>query len=167
MVYNWLCYYCVTEVEIKVHACILNPKSTYVHMCHGIFVIVFSGSLSGVILDAPYTTIREAAYHHPFGIPYWPFMSLFMEDFVFGQLKEKFPVIDYVKNVHCPIVIFHGEKDMIIPYHLGYNVFLNAQKYGRSSNVSFHSCGSTTHKKNYLSQTFHSALDGIAQLCEP
>ena len=80
------------------------------------------------------------------------------------NFKEKFPVIDYVRNVHCPIVIFHGEKDMIIPYHLGYNVFLNALKYGRSSNVSFHSCGSTTHKKNYLSQIFHSTLDSIAAL---
>lgn len=116
-------------------------------------------SLAGVVLDAPYTTIQEAAFHHPFGIPYWPIMSLLIKSFVFVHFQEKFPVIEHVEGVLCPIMIFHGRKDMIVPYHLGYNVFLNAQKHSQSGMVDFYDCGNTTHKKNYLSPVFSDALD--------
>ena len=117
-------------------------------------------SLSGLILDAPYTTIKDAAYYHPFGIPYWPVMSTLFKPVIIDHIEEEFPVVKYVKNVTCPLLIFHGKRDVIVPYHLGLQVYYSALQAAKDkSRVFFHDCGDSTHKKNYLSDNFPLALN--------
>ena len=121
-------------------------------------------SPSGILLDAPFTTIIDAAYHHPFSTPYWPFIDIFKKlslDF----FHETHSSIDRVSTITCPILIMHGHKDVIIPFHLGfrlYEVALATRKPG-SGKVQFIDCGDTGHKYNHRSENLRNALDTFIQ----
>lgn len=139
---------------------------TWVWTLKDCFLVCFTAgsSPSGVILDAPYTTIKDAAFYHPFGIPYWPFMSTFFKPVFIDHIEEEFPVVKYVQNITCPLLIFHGKRDLIVPFHLGVQVYYSAVHSAKDSNrVFFHDCGDSTHKKNYLSQNFSSALNRFVE----
>lgn len=112
-----------------------------------------------MILDAPYTTIKDAAFYHPFGILYWPVMSSFFKPVFIDHIVEEFPVVKYVQNITCPLLIFHGKRDLIIPFHLGLQVYYSAVSSAKDKDrIFFHDCPDSTHKKNYLSWNFSLAL---------
>jgi fermentation-respiration switch protein FrsA (DUF1100 family) len=63
--------------------------------------------VAGLILEAPYTSVaRRSQEMYPF-IP-----ALYL-------VKDKFHSIDKIAGIHCPVMIFHGEKDTVIPIHHG------------------------------------------------
>lgn len=121
-------------------------------------------SPTGILLDAPFTTIIEAAYHHPFSLPYWPIRDLFKAislDFI----HETHSSVERILSITCPILIMHGHKDIIVPFALGqrlYQVALATRKPGNGA-VQFVDCGDTGHKYNYRSKQLLEALDTFIQ----
>jgi len=64
-----------------------------------------------LILETPFYSLTEVAKHR---FPMFPNNKL---------LKYDFPSYKYVENVNCPISIFHGTKDSVIPYASGEKLF--------------------------------------------
>lgn len=116
----------------------------------------------GLILDAPFTDITEAACHHPFSIPFWPIMPLF-KYFVLESFNEKFESVKRIKHITCSMLIFHGQNDFIIPFHIGKKFHNMAVQYKKEhphmGNIKFVDCGDTTHKTNFLSSSAQEALE--------
>ncbi|WP_411767390.1 alpha/beta hydrolase [Winogradskyella sp. A3E31] len=64
-------------------------------------------NIQQLILETPYTTIVDVGKHR---FPIFPVETL---------LKYKLPTVEYLKNVDCPITIFHGTADDVVPYKFG------------------------------------------------
>lgn len=63
--------------------------------------------LSGLILEAPFTSIRAmAAFHYPW-LPFGGFLS------------TRYDSLDKIGKVHIPLLILHGDQDEIVPYGQG------------------------------------------------
>lgn len=57
-----------------------------------------------LILETPYYSILDVAKHR---FPIFPVKKL---------LKYEFPSNEFITNVNCPITMFHGTDDSVIPY---------------------------------------------------
>ena len=57
-----------------------------------------------LILETPYYSILDVAKHR---FPIFPVTSL---------LRYQFPSNEFIANVNCPITMFHGTEDTVIPY---------------------------------------------------
>lgn len=64
-----------------------------------------------LILETPYYNFTSLVQSH---VPVFP---------AGPALKYKFPTNKYVKNVDCPVYIFHGTEDMIVPFKQGKRLF--------------------------------------------
>lgn len=63
--------------------------------------------VAGLILEAPYTSVAGRAQEmYPFIPARW-------------LARDKYHSIDKIAAVGCPVLIFHGEKDTVIPVHHG------------------------------------------------
>lgn len=116
---------------------------------------------SGLILDAPFPNMIAAAENHPFSIPYWPIMPLFSR-FVLQNIQQKFETSKHFDHISVPILILHGQQDVVIPIHLGKEVYRMALK-SREQNptwgrVDFVDCGPTGHRSNWESPMAREAL---------
>ena len=69
--------------------------------------IASKNSIKGMILQSPFTTLSEVGQHH---YPILPVRWL---------MTNKFPLKTWAKKVQSPVLIIHGEKDRIIPFHFG------------------------------------------------
>ena len=63
-----------------------------------------SNSPKQLILETPYYNIADVAKDR---FPFFPVEKL---------LKYKFPTNEYLTNTSCPITIFHGTDDNVVPY---------------------------------------------------
>lgn len=117
--------------------------------------------IAGLVLDAPFTSMLDAAYNHPLAIPYWPVMHYIFKPYVIDNFAEKHASVDRLKNIRCPILIAHGHRDIIIPFHLGKKMYETALATRKSSQetVRFVDCGDSPHKYNYVSTPLRQALD--------
>lgn len=68
-----------------------------------------------LILETPMTSIRDV-------IPKLNFLLLFK-----SSLKYEFNSQDRITEITTPITIFHGTDDAIVPYELGYELYLQAK----------------------------------------
>lgn len=69
-----------------------------------------------LVLEAPYTSIsRRAAERYPYIPVHW-------------LLKDHFNSIAKIRQIHCPLLIFHGEKDETIPVVHGKRLFEAAKE---------------------------------------
>jgi fermentation-respiration switch protein FrsA (DUF1100 family) len=75
---------------------------------------------AGLILRSTFSSLTDAAAYH---FPWLPVRLL---------LIDRFSSSDRMPFVTCPILIFHGERDSIVPYSLGQKLFAAAP--ARSSN---------------------------------
>ena len=120
------------------------------------------GQPSGLILDAPLTNIFDAAQNHPISLPYWPVLSL-LQDYVLEAFEERFESAQRLKDITCPMLILHGQNDIIIPFHIGKKFYDTALEFKKShpsmGDVEFVDCGEANHKTNYQSPHTHSALE--------
>ncbi len=66
-----------------------------------------------LILEAPFYNLANTADFH------YPFSPTFL-------LRYKFPSNEYITEVTCPIVIFHGTEDNVTPYKGGKKLFEKA-----------------------------------------
>ena len=117
----------------------------------------------GVILDAPFTSLVDAASNHPFAIPYWPIMSIFRY-LVLESFHQRFESESRLITFPFPLLIAHGHNDVIIPFHLGQRMYETALEARRSNpymseRAYFVDCGQSTHKTNFESGDLHHALD--------
>ncbi|ESO91987.1 hypothetical protein LOTGIDRAFT_233275 [Lottia gigantea] len=83
----------------------------------------------GVVLEAPFNNINEAAANHPFAFPYkmlpW-FSDIFINSI--GEHGIFFSTDKSVEHVTSPIMILHAEDDAVVPYHLGMKLFEAAKE---------------------------------------
>ncbi|MBI3865149.1 MAG: alpha/beta hydrolase [Planctomycetia bacterium] len=68
----------------------------------------------GLVLRSTFSRLTDAAAFH---FPWLPVGIL---------MFERFPSADRIPNVTCPILIFHGQQDEIIPFALGEELFAAA-----------------------------------------
>ena len=73
-----------------------------------------SNKFNSIILESPYTSMEKAAKIY---YPYLPIKYL---------LKDKYNSEKKIKKINIPILIMHGEKDHIIPFHMGKKLFETA-----------------------------------------
>ena len=118
-------------------------------------------SIAGLILDAPFTSILDAGYNHPFSILFWPIMDQIFKPYVIDQFVEKHASIDRIKNIRCPILIAHSHNDFMIPFHLGKKLYETAVATRKPQDipVRFVDCGDSSHEYNYNSEALKEALD--------
>ena len=60
-----------------------------------------------LILETPYYSIEDVAQQR---FPIFPVSKL---------LRYKFSTNEFIKSVNCPIFIFHGTEDKVVPYASG------------------------------------------------
>ena len=113
-----------------------------------------------VLLDAPFTNMIEAAYNHPFGLPFKPLGEKF-----YSYMHENHSSIDRILHIECDIMIFHSHNDYIIPYHVGRKLYETAvsKRNPKSGKVTFVNCGDQAHKYNYLSKELRKAVETFIQ----
>jgi fermentation-respiration switch protein FrsA (DUF1100 family) len=67
--------------------------------------------IAGLILESCFPSIAAIAKEQSMGFPaHW-------------LLQSRFPLIDRLSKVHAPILVVHGDRDDIVPLHLGRKVF--------------------------------------------
>ena len=71
---------------------------------------------AGIILESPFTSMVDAGKHYYFYLP----VSLL--------LKDRYETLSKLKNIKIPILVMHGKKDKIVPFHMGEKVFTEANE---------------------------------------
>tara|TARA_B100000945_G_scaffold286973_1_gene258243 strand:+ start:84 stop:875 length:792 start_codon:yes stop_codon:yes gene_type:complete len=66
---------------------------------------------AGIILESPFTSMVDAGKFYYFYLP----VSLL--------LKDRYETVKKLKNIKIPILVMHGKKDKIVPFHMGQKVF--------------------------------------------
>ena len=119
-------------------------------------------SPSGILLDAPFTNITEAAESHPFSLPF-RILGSYFRYICLNNMYEKHKSIDRLPNITCPILIMHGRNDITIPFRLGKKMYeaALATRSPTSGEVIFVDCGDKAHKTNYISPELRKVLDSF------
>ena len=71
-------------------------------------------NFNSIILESPFTSIENSAKIY---YPYLPVKYL---------LKDRYDTISKIKMVESPIMIMHGEKDDVVPFSMGKELFEKA-----------------------------------------
>ncbi|KAL0595711.1 Lysophosphatidylserine lipase ABHD12 [Plecturocebus cupreus] len=109
-----------------------------------------------LILESPFTNIREEAKSHPFSIyRYFPGFDWFFLDPITSS-GIKFANDENVKHISCPLLILHAEDDPVVPFQLGrklYSIAAPARSFRdfKVQFVPFHSDLGYRHKYIYKS----------------
>lgn len=69
-----------------------------------------------LVLEAPYTSAVDIAAAH------YPFMPVRL------LMHDQFHSIDYIKDIHAPLLILHGAKDKVVPIAQGEKMFAAANE---------------------------------------
>ncbi|XP_063047458.1 lysophosphatidylserine lipase ABHD12 isoform X1 [Engraulis encrasicolus] len=77
-----------------------------------------------LILESPFTNIREEAKSHPFSMVYryLPGFDWFFLDAISAN-DIKFASDENVNHISCPVLILHAEDDTVVPFHLGKKLY--------------------------------------------
>ncbi|KAG9344507.1 hypothetical protein JZ751_011177 [Albula glossodonta] len=77
-----------------------------------------------LILESPFTNIREEAKSHPFSMiyRYLPGFDWFFLDAITAN-DIRFASDENVDHISCPVLILHAEDDTVVPFHLGKKPF--------------------------------------------
>ena len=65
----------------------------------------------GIILEAPFTSMVDAAKFH---YPYLP---------VSWMLKDRYMSKDKIKNINTPLFVMHAKGDLIVPFWMGEKMY--------------------------------------------
>ena len=66
---------------------------------------------AGMILESPFTSMIDVGRKH---YPIFPIKLL---------LKDKYESKNKIKNIKFPVLIMHGEKDKIVPFYMGKEIY--------------------------------------------
>ncbi len=72
--------------------------------------------VAGLILEAPFTSMADAAQHH---YPYLPARWL---------TRDRYPSLDRIPGVGAPLMIIHGLRDRVVPVGHGKRLFAAARE---------------------------------------
>lgn len=75
-----------------------------------------AGTPACLVLEAPLTTIQEAARSHWITIP---LRVPFLFEHVLARIPETFASIDRVGELTVPLIVLHGRSDAVLPYSMG------------------------------------------------
>ncbi|KAK5908977.1 hypothetical protein CgunFtcFv8_016990 [Champsocephalus gunnari] len=77
-----------------------------------------------LILESPFTNIREEARSHPFSMVYryLPGFDWFFLDAITAN-NIHFASDENVNHISCPLLILHAEDDSVVPFHLGKKLY--------------------------------------------
>lgn len=75
---------------------------------------------AGLMLRATFTSLVDAAQHN---YPWLPVSLL---------LVDRYPSIDRIGQIDCPVLITHGQLDTIVPHQLGYQLYEAAPDHSAS-----------------------------------
>ncbi|XP_046884922.1 lysophosphatidylserine lipase ABHD12 isoform X2 [Hypomesus transpacificus] len=77
-----------------------------------------------LILESPFTNIREEAKSHPFSMVYryLPGFDWFFLDAISAN-DIHFSSDENVNHISCPLLILHAEDDTVVPFHLGKKLY--------------------------------------------
>ncbi|XP_030012601.1 lysophosphatidylserine lipase ABHD12 [Sphaeramia orbicularis] len=77
-----------------------------------------------LVLESPFTNIREEAKSHPFSMVYrfLPGFDWFFLDSITAN-NIRFASDENVHHISCPVLILHAEDDSVVPFHLGKKLF--------------------------------------------
>ncbi|KAI2594309.1 abhydrolase domain containing 12, lysophospholipase, partial [Homo sapiens] len=131
-----------------------------------------------LILESPFTNIREEAKSHPFSViyRYFPGFDWFFLDPITSS-GIKFANDENVKHISCPLLILHAEDDPVVPFQLGrklYSIAAPARSFRdfKVQFVPFHSDLGYRHKYIYKSpelprilRTVHMIMQGEPPPC--
>ncbi|XP_037128070.1 lysophosphatidylserine lipase ABHD12 isoform X2 [Syngnathus acus] len=94
------------------------------------------GPPDALILESPFTNIREEAKSHPFATVYryLPGFDWFFLDAITAN-DIRFANDDNINHIRCPVLILHAEDDHVVPFHLGKKLYEAA---ARSRSLSGH-----------------------------
>lgn len=67
--------------------------------------------IGAVVLEAPFTSIPDAAAHHYFWLP------------VHALAHESYQNIDKIPRITAPLLILHGERDGVVPVRHGHRLY--------------------------------------------
>ena len=70
-------------------------------------------------------------------------------------LKYSFPSFEFIKKVNCPITIFHGTSDEVVPYESGQKLF----KVISNSNKQFFSISEGKHNNLIDFEAYHKGIE--------
>ncbi|XP_055495308.1 lysophosphatidylserine lipase ABHD12 isoform X1 [Leucoraja erinacea] len=108
-----------------------------------------------LMLESPFTNIREEAKSHPFSLIYrylpgfdWFFLDPITESGII------FPNDENVQHITCPLLILHAEDDAVIPFHLGrklYDIAASSRSSRKVRFIPFHKDLGYRHKYIYKS----------------
>lgn len=75
----------------------------------------------GLIIDAGFTNMSDASRAHPIGAP---FLSLpLLKQLVNERVGKLWLSTKHLLEVRCPILIFHGKRDIILPHLFGRTLY--------------------------------------------
>ncbi|XP_049926522.1 lysophosphatidylserine lipase ABHD12 [Epinephelus moara] len=82
-----------------------------------------------LILESPFTNIREEAKSHPFSMVYryLPGFDWFFLDAITAN-NIRFASDENVNHISCPVLILHAEDDSVVPFHLGKKLYTLASQ---------------------------------------
>ncbi|KAM5305211.1 lysophosphatidylserine lipase ABHD12 isoform 2-T4 [Glossophaga mutica] len=110
-----------------------------------------------LILESPFTNIREEAKSHPFSViyRYFPGFDWFFLDPITSS-GIKFANDENVKHISCSLLILHAEDDPVVPFQLGrklYNIAAPSRSFRdfKVQFIPFHSDLGYRHKYIYKS----------------
>ncbi|XP_072860863.1 lysophosphatidylserine lipase ABHD12 [Chlorocebus sabaeus] len=126
-----------------------------------------------LILESPFTNIREEAKSHPFSVihRYFPGFDWFFLDPITSS-GIKFANDENVKHISCPLFILHAEDDPVVPFQLGrklYSIAAPARSFRdfKVQFVPFHSDLGYRHKYIYKSPELPRILSQQPGILEP
>ncbi|XP_054960927.1 lysophosphatidylserine lipase ABHD12 isoform X2 [Pan paniscus] len=126
-----------------------------------------------LILESPFTNIREEAKSHPFSViyRYFPGFDWFFLDPITSS-GIKFANDENVKHISCPLLILHAEDDPVVPFQLGrklYSIAAPARSFRdfKVQFVPFHSDLGYRHKYIYKSPELPRILREFLGKSEP
>lgn len=115
---------------------------------------------SGLILEAPFTTMREEIVYHPLGkiFAWLPWFEPTVLD-PLERNKFHFKTTTNILGVDCPIMILHAEDDSVIPYFLGEKLYEIAKdnRQEKQGPVSYHQIPAK-YRADHLEITSHSEV---------
>ncbi|XP_015218262.2 lysophosphatidylserine lipase ABHD12 isoform X1 [Lepisosteus oculatus] len=94
-----------------------------------------------LILESPFTNIREEAKSHPFSMIYrnLPGFDWFFLDAITAN-DIRFASDENMNHISCPLLILHAEDDTVVPFHLGKKLY----------NIATQSKGLSGHKVQFI-----------------
>ncbi len=65
----------------------------------------------GLVIRSSFTSLVDAGKHH------YPWLPVSL------VLVDRYPSVERLPDVHCPLIIFHGERDFTVPFSQGKTLF--------------------------------------------